>query len=83
MIKTNLIIFHSCRCSGSGKPFDRPTHYVKDSKYINGLDEYELIINEHITLKASNIFERVTYKDGNTTQLNFVNLRPGSVVAVK
>lgn len=56
---------------------------MKDAKFINGLDEYELIINEHITLKESNIFDRTLYQDGNTAQLNFVNLRPGSVVAVK
>lgn len=71
------------RCSGAGKAFDRPSHFVKDAKYINGLDEYELIISEHITLKESNIFDRTAYKTGNTTQLNFVNLRPGSVVAVR
>lgn len=71
------------RYSGSGKPFDRPFKFHKDEKYVNGLDEYELFFNEGISLSESNIFERRAMQDGQTTQLNFVNLRPGSVVALR
>lgn len=69
--------------SGSGKPFDRPFKFHKKEKYVNGLDEYELKISEAIPLSKSNIFEKNSYRDGQTTQLNFVNLRPGSVVALR
>lgn len=69
--------------SGSGKPYDQHTEFVKHKKYINGLNEYELNISEHIPLTESNIFEHTSYKDGHRTQINFINLRPGSVVAVK
>ncbi|XP_031629828.1 glycogen debranching enzyme [Contarinia nasturtii] len=69
--------------NGSGKLYDQFSNFVKNKKYINGLDEYELNISEHIPLTESNIFDHKTYKDGNRTQLNFLNLRPGSVVAVK
>lgn len=69
--------------SGSGKLYEQYTHFKKNEKFINGLDEYELNISEHIPLSESNIFDHKTYKDGNRTQLNFINLRPGSVVAVK
>lgn len=69
--------------SGDGKLYDQYSKFTKSDKYINGLDEYELSINEHIPLKESTIFGHKSYQDGNRTQLNFVNLRPGSVVAVR
>lgn len=69
--------------SSSGKPYEHYNHFAKNEKFINGLDEYELNISEHIPLTESNIFDHQSYKDGNRTQLNFLNLRPGSVVAVK
>lgn len=69
--------------SGPGKPYDQYTKFDKNEKFINGLDEYELNISEHIPLTESNIFDHTPYKDGHRTQLNFLNLRPGSVVAVK
>lgn len=69
--------------SGLADPFDRPSQYKRNDTFINGLDEYELNINEHIPLEESNIFNHVAIKDGNTTQLNFENLRPGSVAVVR
>ncbi|XP_059612400.1 glycogen debranching enzyme [Phlebotomus argentipes] len=67
----------------SSKPFDRPYRYEKDEKYINGLTEYKLKIMEHISLEESSIFSHEVTHDGNITQLNFKNLTPGSVVAVR
>lgn len=69
--------------SGTGQLYDQFRNFIKNKTYINGIDEYELTINEHFPLTESNIFDHKTYKDGNRTQLNFINLRPGSVVAVK
>lgn len=69
--------------SSSGKPFDRPYNFEKDKKWINGLNEYELKINEHLPLCQSNVFRHVSIKDGNITQLDIDNLRPGSIVAVR
>lgn len=69
--------------SGSGRPFQQYKDFQKNNKYINGLDEYELDICEHISLAESNVFDHKSYVSGNCTQLNFLNLRPGSVVAVK
>lgn len=69
--------------SGSGQPYARYQNFTKSDKFINGLNEYEITINEHIPLTESNIFDHREFKDGNRTQLNFLNLRPGSVVAVR
>lgn len=73
-----FLIFRS-----SGKPYDRPCSFKKDEKFINGLTEYELTLNEHIPIEKSNVFERRAHKDGEITQLNFFNLRPGTVVAIR
>ncbi|XP_055679144.1 glycogen debranching enzyme [Lutzomyia longipalpis] len=67
----------------SPKPYDCPYRYEKDEKYINGLTEYQLKIVEHIPLEKSTIFSTEMVKDGNITQLNFKNLTPGSIVAVR
>lgn len=64
-------------------PFDRPSQYKKNDRFINGLTEYSLSIREHIKLSESQIFNTNATKDGNITQLDFTNLRPGSVVAVR
>lgn len=78
-----------CRCfsflnffSSSGKPFDRPYNYDKNEKYINGLTEYELKLVEHIPLEKSTIFKRTERIQGHYTELEFEQLRPGSVVAI-
>lgn len=71
------------KCSGTDAPFERPSAFKKNDKVINGLDEYELSVREHIQLADSKIFSTTAIKDGNVTQLNFSNLRPGTVVAVR
>lgn len=65
------------------KPFDRPLPFKKSDKYINGLDQFQLHIREHISLSESNIFSKEPVIEGNMTQLNFQNLRPGSIVAIR
>ncbi|XP_037040350.1 glycogen debranching enzyme isoform X3 [Bradysia coprophila] len=77
------IIFEAELTHNSGKPFDRPYNFEKNPKFINGLTEYELKISEHIPLVQSNIFKHTAVKDGNVTKLEFGNLRPGSVIAVR
>lgn len=64
-------------------PFERPSEFEKDDKYINGLSEFTLTVREHIQLEQSDIFKHKSSKDGNVTQLDFENLRPGCVVAVR
>jgi glycogen debranching enzyme len=64
-------------------PFARPSEFVKDASYINGLNEYEVTIRKNISLNESKIFRTQPTILGNTTQLDFVNLRPGSVVIVR
>uniref|UniRef100_A0A1B0DM07 Glycogen debranching enzyme n=1 Tax=Phlebotomus papatasi TaxID=29031 RepID=A0A1B0DM07_PHLPP len=77
------IILEAGLAHQSSKPYDRPYLYEKDKKYINGLTEYRLKIMEHIPLSKSSIFSQNMVKDGNVTQLDFKNLTPGSVVAVR
>lgn len=67
----------------SGKPFDKPFLYKRNDKLINGLTEYNLELREHIPLSQSKIFKQTPIIDGNITQLDFTNLRPGSVVAIR
>lgn len=69
--------------SSSGKPFDRPYNYKPNDKFINGLTEYELRLSENIALEKSNVFRRGITQDGHVTQLDFENLRPGTVVAIR
>lgn len=63
--------------------FERPSNFKKDDKFINGLSEYKLTVREHIQLEQSEIFSHKSSQDGNVTQLDFTNLRPGCVVAVR
>lgn len=65
------------------QPYARPSEFIKNSSYINGLTEYDIKIRKNIQLNDSKIFRNNATIHGNTTQLDFVNLRPGSVVIVR
>ncbi|KAG5674403.1 hypothetical protein PVAND_004377 [Polypedilum vanderplanki] len=65
------------------QPYARPNDFVKDTKYINGLTDYEVIIRQNIQLKDSKIFKNEPIIHGDKTQLDFINLKPGSVVVVR
>lgn len=67
----------------TGPPYSRPSEFKKDPIYINGLDEYEVSMRKNIQLSGSKIFKTTATKIGNSTQLNFINLKPGSVVVVR
>ena len=68
----------------SGGPrLARPEGYKKNSKYINGLLDYEAEVREHLQVYESDVLEQGESGDPNITQLNFVNFQPGSVVAVR
>lgn len=69
----------SCR----EEPYARPSNFVKNPTYINGLSEYEITTRKNIHLSDSKIFKTQPTIHGNSTQLDFVNLRPGSVVVVR
>lgn len=77
------IILEAGLTHSTGPSFQRPFCYKEDEKYINGLNEFKLTFSEHIPLCESNIFKHSSSKDGNVTQLDFENLRPGCVVAVR
>lgn len=67
------------------QPYARPStsEFVKNASFINGLSEYDVSIRKNIQLSESKIFRTQPTIFGNTTQLDFVNLRPGSVVVVR
>ncbi|XP_030388074.1 glycogen debranching enzyme isoform X2 [Scaptodrosophila lebanonensis] len=67
----------------SDKPFDRPAPFKKDEHVLNGFTQFQLSLREHIPLSKSQVFETTAHVDGNNTQLNFTNLRPGTVVAIR
>ncbi|XP_070066606.1 glycogen debranching enzyme isoform X2 [Drosophila virilis] len=67
----------------SDKPFDRPAPFKREEHVLNGFTQFELSLQEHIPLSKSQVFETSLYTDGNNTQLNFANLRPGTVVAIR
>lgn len=77
------IIFEVQIYKKTGQTFDQPTVFKKDEHYINGVQEYVVDLRKNLKLEESDIFEKTAVIDGNTTQLNFVNLKPGSVVAVR
>lgn len=64
-------------------PYSRPSDFKKNPTFINGLDEYEISIRKNIQLSDSKIFSVTPRILGETTQLEFVNLKPGSVVVVR
>lgn len=66
-----------------GQTFGKPGNFEKDPTYINGLDDFEVDVQKHISLEKSKIFSHNLSQDGNNTQLDFVNLKPGSVVVVR
>lgn len=65
------------------QPYARPADFRKDAAFINGLNEYEVTTRKNIQLGDSKIFKTSPTIRGNTTQLDFVNLRPGSVVVIR
>ena len=58
--------------------------YAKQADYINGLPEHSLRLREHIKVGDSQ-FVKLRPQGGNdqVQELEFVNFRPGSVIAFK
>lgn len=81
--KLDEIILEASLVNKCGQEFDRPGQYTKNEEFINGLTEYQSKVQTHIQLKDSTIFWQKADHEGNTTKLNFRNLKPGSVVAVR
>ncbi|XP_016953294.2 glycogen debranching enzyme isoform X1 [Drosophila biarmipes] len=77
------IILEASLTMKSDKPFDRPAPFKKDPNVINGFTQFQLSLQEHIPLVKSTVFQTQAFVDGNNTQLNFANLRPGTVVAIR
>lgn len=69
--------------SRKDQPFARHSEFKKHPEHINGLEEYEMSMRKNIQLRDSNIFKRESTILGNSTQLEFVNLKPGCVVVVR
>jgi glycogen debranching enzyme len=57
--------------------------YKEDSDYINGLPNYYLQLRTHISAHESDIINTRVLDDGQTNEISFKNLTPGSVVAIK
>lgn len=66
-----------------GSRYGWPKTYVKDNGYINGLNEYEVELREHIPLQQSSMLEKVECNEAHITQMKFKNFKPGFVVAIK
>ncbi|XP_069703236.1 glycogen debranching enzyme isoform X2 [Periplaneta americana] len=66
-----------------GPRFARPDSFSRNSKFINGLSDYEVEVREHLQVYESDVLERGESGDANITQLNFTNFQPGSVVAIR
>ena len=64
-------------------PFARPGELKRDPSFINGLDEFEVSVRKNIQPHDSNIFAKNATILGDSTQLDFVNLRPGSFVVIR
>ncbi|XP_049783705.1 glycogen debranching enzyme isoform X1 [Schistocerca cancellata] len=75
-------LFHKNAKSGGGR-FQKYDNFVKDEKRINGLQDYEVELKEHIPLSESQMLQIGDSGDPNVTQINFKNFQPGSVVAIK
>ncbi|KAJ9590614.1 hypothetical protein L9F63_016384, partial [Diploptera punctata] len=73
-------LLHKNAKSG-GPRFARPDGFSKNHKYINGFEDYEAEVREHVQVYESDVLEQGESGDPNVTQLNFVNFQPGSVVA--
>ncbi|XP_058825624.1 glycogen debranching enzyme isoform X2 [Topomyia yanbarensis] len=77
------IIFEVQIYKKTGQTFDRPSEFKKDEQYINGVEEYVIDLRKNLALNESDIFRKEANFDGNVTQLDFANLKPGSVVAIR
>lgn len=77
------IIFEAELHAKAGNPYEPPINFTKDPKFINGCSQYEVSLREHIPLNKSNIFDTTPHIEGNLTKLNFKNLKPGTVVAIR
>lgn len=69
--------------SDTENPYEPPTNFTKDRMYINGCSQYKVSLREHISLIKSNVFDSTAQIEGNLTKLNFKNLKPGTVVAIR
>lgn len=58
-------------------------NFEKDAHVINGIENFKVDIQQNIDLSSSKIFGKTATASDEITQLDFVNLRPGSVVIVK
>ncbi|KAJ8945126.1 hypothetical protein NQ318_001591 [Aromia moschata] len=68
--------------NGGGK-FTKSQNFVKDSKWINGLSEYQVSLKQHINITESDVFEKVYSGTPNVIQLNFKNFKPGSIAVIR
>lgn len=77
------VILEAELCMKGDKPYDRPIPHQKNPNVLNGFTQFQLTLREHIPLSKSQIFRTAPQVEGNITQLEIINLRPGSVVAIR
>nr|XP_015838644.1 PREDICTED: glycogen debranching enzyme [Tribolium castaneum] len=66
-----------------GSKYTKSQNHRKDNKWINGLSEYQVHLNQHIQASESETVEKVDSGSPNVVQLNFKNFKPGSVLVIK
>ncbi|CAL1548001.1 unnamed protein product [Lymnaea stagnalis] len=57
--------------------------YKADKNYINGLPDYYLQLRENFPVSESQVISARLLDDGVTHEVSFINLTPGSVVAIR
>ncbi|KAL9916549.1 glycogen debranching enzyme isoform 1-T3 [Glossina fuscipes fuscipes] len=67
----------------SEKPFGRPQPFKRHPDVINGYQQFQLILSEHIPLNKSKIFRHKSNAEEHLTKLDFENFKPGCVVVIK
>ncbi|XP_068630910.1 glycogen debranching enzyme isoform X2 [Battus philenor] len=66
----------------TGRPFQPPGTFTKHPQYINGLTEYEVCLEQKVSLSQSEVFA-CEKREGSYTVLEFRALCPGTVVALR
>jgi len=57
-----------------------PVEYVKDEKYINGDENYHVVMQQDINIKMSKL---CSVNESNNQEVHLTNFYPGSIVAIK
>lgn len=54
-----------------GTRFSKPENFIRDLKWINGLDQYNVELKEHLQLNNSSMLQISDSGDSNITQMRY------------